>query len=216
MLYKRELLISTAPCYGIRHSDSIILMRQWYCARTHYNQEFEARKHIERSGHAVFLPSYLVKSGSGNIRTKLLFRNYIFFSLDDPMLWPRIRNTFGIADVLLYSPEEDKDGDIPWYQMPSAIGSAAIETLRALALTYDQIRRKAGEVIPTRPLQIITAGCHVRILRGPLTEFSIQRPIVEWADDKRALLPFMLFGREFKAEFYLRDLELDEIPDAAR
>lgn len=189
-------------------------MRPWYCARTHYNQEFEARKHIERMGFPVFLPSYLVKYKSSNIRPKLLFRNYIFFSLDDLMDWPRVRHAFGVADVLLYSPTDDDASTVPWYQMPSPAGSKAIESLRALALSYDEIRRTAKVDAPSRPVQIITQGCYVRIDNGPLKDFSVQKPVVDWADEERAFLVLSIFGRQHRIEFYLKDLSLAEPPHA--
>ncbi len=182
-------------------------MRTWYCAQTEPNKEYKAKKYLELSGIPAFIPTYLTKDKSRHIRFNLLFRGYVFFSLDDPMLWPRIRTITGILRVITNSPLETLDA--PWYAMPSICASDAIEKLRAACLSFDEYRRDGGGR-QTRTQSYITAGCHVRILNGPLVDFSVQKPIVEWADEERARLPILMFGREHTVEFYLKDLALVE------
>jgi len=180
-------------------------MRAWYCAQTEPNKEHRARKYLELSGIPAFLPTYLTKTKNRHLKVNLLFRGYVFFSLDDPTLWPRVRTITGILRVITHSPVETS---APWYTMPSPCASTEIETLRKACLSFDEFRRDGSGRIVSRPQSYITAGCHVRILRGPLADLSVQKPIVEWADEERAMLPLMLFGREHKIEFYTKDLEL--------
>lgn len=176
-------------------------MRSWYCARTEPNREYEARRNLERKGFTTFLPGYLQKYASKNIRLRLLFRNYIFVSFDDPMRWPDVQHTNGIHQVLLFSQDDQE------YLQPSNVGSEEIETLRACALTYDDFSTKR------QPQQYITEGCYVRILTGPLKDTeSAQRALVEWEDGERAALALMLFNRETRVEFFIKDLELIKDP----
>jgi len=182
-------------------------MRAWYCAQTEPNCEYRARKYLELSGIPAFLPTYLTKDKSRHLKVNLLFRGYVFFSLDDPMLWPRVRTITGILRVITNSPLETSD--TPWYAMPSICASDAIERLRAACLSFDEYRRDGDRSHALRTQQYITAGCFVRALSGPLAEFvNVQKPIVEWADEERAILPLIMFGREHKIEFYQKDLEL--------
>lgn len=177
-------------------------MRAWYCAQTEPNCEYRARKYLELSGIPAFLPTFLTKDKSRHLRVNLLIRGYIFFSLDDPMLWPRVRTISGILKVITSATE---DNDTPWYAMPSTVASKAIEELRSACLAMDEFRRDGKKT--ARVQTYITEGCHVRILRGPFTEFSIQKPIVQWANEQRAMLPILMFGREHEVEFYVKDLE---------
>ena len=179
-------------------------MRAWYCAQTEPNREYKARKYLELNGIPAFIPTYLTKDKSRHLKVNLLFRNYIFFSLDDPALWPRIRTITGILKVITSNPIETSS---PWYAMPSAVASDAIERLRNACLALDEIRRDGGG--KSKHVETyITAGCHVRIKDGPLADLSVQKPIVEWASEERALLVLMMFGRQHKIEFYIKDLEL--------
>ena len=74
----------------------------------------------------------------------------------------------------------------------------------------DEFRRDGGG--RTKTLNYITAGVHVRMRAGTVNPFQdlidIQKPIVEWADEQRAFLPIMMFGREHQIEFFTKDLEL--------
>ena len=180
-------------------------MRAWYCAQTEPNCEHRARKYLELSGIPAFLPTYLTKDKSRHLKVNLLFRGYVFFSLDDPALWPRIRTITGILKVITHSPVQTS---APWYAMPSACASTEIETLRKSCLSLDTYDR-AGGARSTRTQTYITAGCHVRVLGDhPLADvINAQKPLVEWADEERAMLPFLMFGREHKIEFYIKDLE---------
>lgn len=182
-------------------------MRAWYCAQTEPNKEFRARKYLELSGFPAFLPSYLVKNKSRHVSLKLLFKGYVFFSLDDPCYWPRVRTITGIQRVITFSPEDDKQADTPWYSMPSDVASAAIERLKAACLASSMFQKDGKE---TRTEFYITAGCHVRIKNGPLADLSVQKPLVEWADEDRAKLAIMMFGRKHSIEFFQKDLELIE------
>lgn len=176
-------------------------MRTWYCAQTEPNKEHKARKYLEMSGIPAFLPTYLTKDKSRHITVNLLIRGYVFFSLDDPSLWPRLRTITGILKVITTS------SDQLWYAMPCVTASKEIEHLRKLCLSYDEYRRDGGGR-QKRTQTVIDAGCHVRVLSGPFAEIiNEQKPLVEWADEERALLPFMMFGRECKLEFFIKDLE---------
>jgi len=179
-------------------------VRNWYCAQTEPNKEYKARRYLELAGIPVFLPAYLTKDKSRHIKANLLFKGYVFFSLDDPVLWPRLRTITGILRVITTS------SDQLWYAMPSAVASEEIESLRSHCLSYDEIDRN-GTGREKRPQTYITAGCHVRIkgnVDNPFSDFiDLQKPIVEWADEQRACLPIMMFGREHKIEFFMKDLE---------
>jgi hypothetical protein len=179
-------------------------MRKWYCAQTEPNKEHKARKYLEMSGIPVFLPTYLTKDKSRHLKVNLLIKGYVFFSLDDPALWPRLRTITGILKVIT------TQSDQLWYAMPSEAASKEIEHLRGLCLSYDEYKRDGGGM-QRRTETYITAGCHVRMSEGSANPFAewvnIQQPIVEWTDEARACLPIMMFGRENKIEFYLKDLE---------
>ena len=183
-------------------------MRVWYCAQTEPNCEHRARKYLELSGIPAFLPTYLTKDKSRHLKVNLLIRGYIFFSLDDPALWPRLRTISGILKVITNAVAETLD--TPWYTMPSQCASVEIERLRKACLNFDEYKRN-GANQSKRTQQYITEGCYVRILNGPLADIiNPQKPIVEWADEERALIPFLLFGRDHKIEFYIKDLALSE------
>lgn len=177
-------------------------MRIWYCARTAPNEEWRAKRELEQQGMTAFLPLFLRKYGSRNIRPIRLFNNYIFISLPNPADWPLINRTIGIAKLLTYQPDET----ISEYREPSALGSEVIEQLRCQALAMDEIRQDGYRIRP--PKLVITVGCHVRILRGPLTMFNIQEPIVDWSEQDRASLVLAIFGRDHSFEFYHKDLEV--------
>lgn len=183
-------------------------MRAWYCAQTEPNCEYRAKKYLELDGIPAFLPTYLTKDKSRHLKVNLLIRGYIFFSLDDPVLWPRIRTVSGILKVITNITVQFED--TLWYSMPSLCGSQAIENLRKLCLSMDEFRRDGGG--RTKTLNYITAGVHVRMRAGTVNPFQdlidIQKPIVEWADEQRAFLPIMMFGREHQIEFFTKDLEL--------
>jgi transcription antitermination factor NusG len=175
-------------------------MTVWYCAQTQYNKEFIVRDHVARLGLGMtFLPSYLVKYKSRNVRPKLLFHNYIFVALNETILWPRLAAIIGVNRVLNYQPKDENA-----YKEPSPLASSAIEQLRATAMDQEDVW--AGM---NRRREIIEPGCHVRIVKGPMQQFSIQRPLVEWTEDERAGLVINMFGRGMVIEFYLRDLKLD-------
>lgn len=175
-------------------------MRPWYCAQTEPNKEYHARQNLEQLGIPAFLPTYLVKDVQRHLYPKRLFPNYVFFSLDDPILWPRLKTIEGILRVITNHPDS-KDG----YMMPSNVASEQINRLKALCLSYDEFVRKPG--VKPRVQTYITEGCHVRILNGPFGAFSVQKPIVQWIEEDRAGLLLALFGKEMKVEFYLKDLE---------
>ncbi len=177
-------------------------MRIWYCARTVPNEEWRAKRHLEQQGMTAFLPLYLKRYGSRNIRPLLLIRNYIFISLSDPGRWPLITRTIGISNLLTFQPDETQSE----YKEPSSLGSEAIEGLRLQALSMDEVRKDGA--VPRPPKLVITLGCHVRILRGPLTMFNVQEPIVDWSEQDRASLVLAMFGRDHRFEFYHKDLEV--------
>lgn len=176
-------------------------MRPWYCVQSLPRQETYAAEQLSRQlGITTFQPNFLVKKKDRHITVKSLFNSYFFISTDDEALWPRINNIPGVSKVITYLP---KDAE---YARPSAIASEAIECLRALALTYDEIRRGGKRPIPQ---QYITEGCYVKVLDGVFrAEAAAQRALVEWADTERAQLTLDMFNRKVKVEFYLRDLQL--------
>lgn len=174
-------------------------MRPWYCVRAIPQHEIIAKKQLEQQGFATFDPTYLVKLKDRHIAVRRLFGCYFFVSFDEPALWPQVKNTVGVADIITH-----QDGNCP-YRMASPI-SETIESLRKVALSLDEIKRD-GKARISAPMQIITSGCHVRILAGPLQSFNVQKPIVEWADHERAALLISLFGRQMRVEFFLADLE---------
>ena len=92
-------------------------MRAWYCAQTEPNCEYRAKKYLELDGIPAFLPTYLTKDKSRHLKVNLLIRGYIFFSLDDPVLWPRIRTVSGILKVITNITVQFED--TLWYSMPS-------------------------------------------------------------------------------------------------
>lgn len=187
-------------------------MRPWYCVHTQPLQELPVKQQLERQGWPCFAPVYLVKSKSRHIHRRYLFRNYIFVSLPDPAYWPRVKNTIGVANVLTHLADAiESKGNLSdiQYRMPSAAGSEAIEQLRSQALALDEIKRDGqGRLKQIAPLQLITAGCYVRILNGVFKDAEQgQRALVDWTDHERAALLLELFGRKTKIEFYLKDLE---------
>lgn len=191
-------------------------MRPWYCVHTQPLQELPVKQQLERQGWPCFAPIYLVKLKNRHIARRLLFRNYVFVSLPDPTYWPRVKNTIGVANVLTHLADAiDGKGNLQdiQYRMPSSTGSAAIETLRSQALALDEIKRDGGgRPKQSPPLQLITAGCYVRILDGMFKDAAQgQRALVDWADHERAALVLQLFGRDARIEFYLKDLE--RLPD---
>lgn len=178
----------------------------WYCAHTKPNSEFEARMSLESRGFTAFLPCYLVRYASRNIRAKLLFRNYIFIDLKDAIDWPIVNQMSGILHMLTHSPPEKEKPDQPWYMMPSAVASEAIEELRQQSLSYDEIRKNGKSKIQ---IELITAGCYVRVLAGPLKDDPMaQRALVDWEDKYRAGLVMQMFNQKSVIEFYKKDLEL--------
>lgn len=172
--------------------------RSWIAAQVAPNKEFEARRQLIRKGFSVFLPTYYKKYPSRNVRLRLLFRNYIFVSIDDHWLWPEIRRTPGIIAVLTQHSDE-------WpYLMPSPIGSEAIETLRQQALDVDEVVGSGSK----QQTQYITAGTYVKVISGYFQgEAQTQRALVEWADSERATLLLNIFNRETNVQFYQKDLE---------
>jgi transcription antitermination factor NusG len=177
-------------------------MRPWYCAQTHPQKEPHARDELERQGFTVFMPSFLVKDNHKHILARRLFAGYLFVSLDDWRLWPQVKNTYFIAGMMTHQPEGSD------YRMPNAIASDAIEKLRVLALSMDEVQRGGKERAKAPAQQIITAGCLVRIKTGPLVVFNIQQPVVDWTDGQRAALLLAMFGREMRIEFFVHELEL--------
>jgi len=176
----------------------------WYAAQTQFNKEFVVRDHLQQQGFTeTFLPTYQTTYASRNVRTKLLFRNYIFINLDDPMLWPRIQHTIGVSQMLTYAPPEPEDIEAPWYRVPLEIEYSAIESLRDQALNLDETRR-----------DLITKGCYVRVLSGPFMQ-QAQRALVTWADKDRAKLLLDIFNRKVSVEFFHVDLALASENDAA-
>lgn len=183
-------------------------MPMWYCAQTQPNKEFEAQDILTHKGFETFLPCYLIKYKSRNIRRKLLFRNYIFVAMDDEVNWPIIHHAPCILRMITYSPEDKEANNQPWYMMPSPVASTAIARLHSLALSQDEIRKGGKIGKPNRVVNLITSGVYVKILRGPMQGFSVQKPIVEWTDEQMAGLRLMMFGREHKFTFYKKDLEV--------
>lgn len=174
-------------------------MRPWYVARTEPNKEFEARRQLERRGFVVFLPTYLKKYQSRNVRLRLLFRNYVFVSFDDPLLWPQVHRAPGVLSMMTHLPDRESE-----YLMPSPIQSDAIETLRQQALAIDEVTGgKSG-----RPEQYITEGCYVKVISGYLQgEAQTEKCLVQWADHERATLLLNMFNRQCEVQFYQKDLE---------
>lgn len=147
----------------------------------------------------VFLPCYWKKYKSRNVRLRLLFRNYIFFSIPEAKLWPEIAHCTGILSVMTHK-YDDKS-----YDMPQTIDAEAIETLRAQALGFDEVTGSGAG----RPQFYISPGCHVRIISGPfMNEAGADRALVEWSDENRATLLMSIFNRQTKVQFHLKDLEL--------
>lgn len=178
-------------------------MREWYCAQTYPNKEFHARDWLNRQGRTNFLPCFLKKYKSHNIRVRLLFHRYIFFVLDDPVEWPSILKPEIIHHVMCCFPHANAE-----YLMPNPVASKSIEELRIKALSYDEIRR-GGKF--RAPVQLINEGCHVKVLSGVFRdEPQAQRALVDWSDHDRASLILKVFNREIRVEFYHRDLQLVE------
>ena len=177
----------------------------WYAAQTKFNKEFDVRDRLERNGFPdTFVPSYLVKYDSGNIRPRLLFRNYIFVAMDDPDRWPDIQATPNVTKVMTHPPppEQAELG----YRRPSAVSDAALDSLRKCAEAQADIWSGALR----RRLEIITEGCYVRVLRdGPLRP-ELQRALVTWADQQKVRLLLDMFNRKVSVEFYRRDVTLAE------
>lgn len=176
-------------------------MRPWYCAQIYPGQEITARDHLAQQGVLSFLPTYLFKRKDRHFVVRRLFSNYLFVSLDRPSDWPLVHRSYGVQQMITFQP---KDEDA--YREPAPIASEAIEQLRALALSYDEIRRGGQRKLAT---QYITAGCFVKVNAGPFKDEQFaQRALVEWADADRAELVISLFKREIRVQFYHRDLIL--------
>ena len=151
-----------------------LTMRAWYCAQTEPNCEYRAKKYLELDGIPAFLPTYLTKDKSRHLKVNLLIRGYIFFSLDDPVLWPRIRTVSGILKVITNITVQLED--TLWYSMPSLCGSQAIENLRKLCLSMDEFRRDGGG--RTKTLNYLTAGVHVRMRAGTVNQLLQEHLVV--------------------------------------
>ena len=177
----------------------------WYAAQTKFNKEFDVRDRLSERGFTdTFLPSYLVKYDSGNVRPRLLFRNYIFVAMDDPLRWPDIQAIPGITKVLTYPPPP-ADEELG-YRLPSRLADSALDSLRKCAEAQADIWSGALR----RRLEIITSGCYVRVLRdGPLRP-ELQHALVEWTDRHKVGLVLDLFNRKVSVEFYRRDVTLAE------
>lgn len=176
-------------------------MRSWYCVQTLPRQEPLAREGLERRGITVFLPSFLVKHRNRHISVQPLFPGYLFASFDSIRDFNRVNYCEGVTRILTHQNSLDD------YKMPEAIAAAEIEGLRAQALGFDQIKRTGARRRP--PQQVISAGCYVRILSGPLAgDPTTQRALVEWTDGKRATLLLTIFNRQTRAEFFQKDLEI--------
>jgi transcription antitermination factor NusG len=143
----------------------------------------------------TFLPEYMVRYQSGNLRPKLLFHSYIFVALNEPILWPRLAAVIGVNRVLTYQPKDDDA-----YKEPMPVASDSIDMLRAAALDRDESDENRDLIEP---------GCRVRIVKGPMQGFSVQKPLVEWTDAERAGLVIYMFNRRSVVEFYLNDLQLE-------
>jgi transcription antitermination factor NusG len=181
-------------------------MREWYCARTHFNAEFVAKRHLEQQGFVSFLPTYLIKDKQRHIRIRFLFKGYIFIALDEVSDWPKAHRTIGVHHLITYSPGQPEADHQPWYLMPSPVGSRAIAELYSQLLSMDEIR-KGGP--PRPPKQIISEGCHVKILSGIFKDEEYGRKaLVHWSESDRAGLLMRIFNREVVVEFYHKDLEL--------
>lgn len=188
-------------------------MRPWYCVQTQPNQELPVKQQLERQGMPAFAPIYLVKLANRHIARRLLFRNYVFVSLDNPAHWPRVKNTIGVLNVLTCLSEKiEAAGNLTdiSYRVPSDVGSAAIESLRKVCLSYDEVRREGKpKALPRPPQQLITEGCFVRVMAGMFKDSEQgQRALVEWSEHDRAQLVLELFGRKARIEFYHHDLTL--------
>lgn len=185
-------------------------MRLWYCIQSYPKHEIIARQQLERRGFPVFDPTYLVKYGNRHIAHRRLFGRYMFVALENPLQWPEVAHTIGVAEVITgaaIAHDQRKPGDSEYRKALTINRSHSIESLREQALSMDEIRRDGKPRAIAPPKAYITAGCCVRILSGPLVPFSIQNPIVEWADEERAALVLQLFGKDMRVEFYQRDLE---------
>ena len=179
-------------------------MRPWYCAQTLPNQEWRVKENLEGRGITTFLPSYLIKKQNRHIALRLLFTNYIFFSIEDPNYWPVVKNTFGVLTVLL------QETTLSEYLQPRFVSSSAIEQLRQQSLSYDEIRRGSGRahtvqqfIMPDVCVRMSTQGA-----AHPLANLvNEQKPLVTWSDSDRVTLLLYMFGHATKVEFYQRDLE---------
>lgn len=175
------------------------MARNWFVARTENNRENAAAESLKSLGVTYFLPTYMkTYKPSYSYRPMFLFRNYIFFSTDNPKCWPLINKADGIAYVLTSKP----DGGL--YQMPCAIDSEAIESLREQSLELDE--EKNGRIVKRR--QYITKDCYVRIISGPFAGMEgTDRALVDWSNNDRASLLLKLFGKEVRAQFFIKDLQ---------
>lgn len=175
-------------------------MRPWYCARTEPNKEFIARRELERRGITTFLPCYLKKRPNRHIGLYLLFKGYVFISLDDPLSWPLVKRSPGVHDVFTHLPDDDSE-----YQTATPVSTQSVEKLHQQSLALNEIRRHPGRPKVER---LISKGCHVKVTSGLFaTEEYAQRALVDWAEDDRAALVLQMFNREVIVEFYLHDLE---------
>lgn len=135
---------------------------------------------------------------SGNLKLRLLFRNYIFVALEDRYDYADVQRTIGVDHVLTYY-----DSKACTY-LPSEIDSNAVNSLRELSLEYDESNGRR------KPNQYITSGCYVRIISGPLKDMpGAKKAFVNWADKNRARLLLEMFnGKAKTVEFYQKDLEI--------
>lgn len=169
----------------------------WICARTQYRSEAEAERHLLRKGITTFLPRYQFRSPGGHTSTRLAFPSYIFAQIADPHEWPRVERTVGVERVLTHAAQAGE------YRLPSTTASEAIEALRLLALAT-----------PSQPQSLITAGCYVRVMNGPLAgNPATERALVLWANNERAKLLVSMFQRDTQVEFFVKDLALHYPPN---
>jgi transcription antitermination factor NusG len=167
----------------------------WYCAQTQYQQEMQIQSRLRAQGIESFLPAFLVRLRDYHISRRLLFNNYIFVRLSDPMQWPRVARTIGVSKVMTHAIDPDD---------PEAYRSASGVCDKAIGSLYDQARRK-DEVRRGGPT--ITEGCFVKIIGG-LWRGAEQTPLVLWSDGAKAKLLLAIFGREQEVIFFHKDLEL--------
>jgi transcriptional antiterminator RfaH len=136
------------PAVAIKGCDGLGLIgSRWYCIRSKYKAEEEARENIAAQGFEVYLPMVIERGRGGVRREHSLFSRYLFALFDvENDYWQRIVSTRGV-ERLLYASSEDP--------LPVPVG--VVEAL---------VEAGPLDLCGPDPMEPVPVGARVRVLSG--------------------------------------------------